>query len=52
MNVAQKIKSKTGLSNTETLVWWTLVIGSCGILYPAYRARKHAAERKTVTVIP
>jgi hypothetical protein len=45
--MAQTVVSKTGLSNTETACWMLLVIGSCGLLYPVYRMRKHAAERKT-----
>lgn len=49
--MAQKIVSKTGLSNTETGLWWLLVIGTCGIFYPLYKMRKHAAERKTRTTV-
>lgn len=49
--MAQKVVSKTGLSNTETACWYLLVIGTCGLAYPVYRARRHAAERKTTTII-
>lgn len=49
--MAQTIVSKTGLSNTETAFWMLLVTGSCGLLYPVYRMRKHAAQRKTKTTL-
>jgi hypothetical protein len=44
-----KIKSRNGMSMAETACWWFAVTVSCGILYPVYRARKHAADRTTVT---
>lgn len=33
---------------TERLAWYTLVICTCGILYPFYRARKRHIESTTV----
>lgn len=47
--MAEKIVSKHGLSNTELSCWFILIVGTCGLAYPLYAMRKHAAERKTVT---
>lgn len=49
--MAKKIVTKSGLSNTERYCWYLLVIGTVGFAYPAYKARKHAAERKSVTTV-
>ena len=47
----QKITSKSGMSVAETLAHWTAVLCTCGLWYPVYRARKHAADRTTTTII-
>jgi hypothetical protein len=50
--VAKKIQSKTGMSIVEGAGWWFAIFLTCGLAYPLYRARKHKADRTTVTVIP
>ena len=49
--MAEKIKSKHGMSVAEGLVHWTLIFCTCGLWYPVYRARKHSVDRTTTTVI-
>ena len=47
----RKVVSKTGMSVAELSVHWTLIVFTCGMWYPVYRARKHAADRTTITEI-
>lgn len=47
--MSSTIKSKTGMSVAEGAVHWFLIFVTCGFWYPAYRARKHAANRTTTT---
>jgi len=47
-----KIKSKHGMSVIEGCCWAFAVVCSVGILYPAYRARKHSLDRTTTTRLP
>jgi hypothetical protein len=51
MSMSEKIVTRTGLSNTETACWYLLVIGTCGMAYPLYRMRRHAANRKSTARI-
>jgi hypothetical protein len=37
------------MSVAEGLFHWTMIVGTCGIWYPVYRARKHQADRTTRT---
>lgn len=46
-----KIRSRHGMSVAEGTAWWLAVIFTCGLAYPLYRARKHQADRTTVTVV-
>jgi hypothetical protein len=49
--MAKPIKSKNGLSVTETLVHAFAILCTGGFWYPVYRMRKHQAERTTKTYI-
>lgn len=49
--MSRKAVSKHGMSVAEGTFWFFAVICSCGIAYPAYRARKHKLDRTTVTHI-
>lgn len=42
-------KSKSGMSVIEGWCWAFAVTCSVGMLYPAYRARKHSLDRTTTT---
>lgn len=47
-----KVRAKTGMSAAEGAVHAFLIVGTCGLWYPVYRLRKHAADRTTVTYLP
>ena len=47
----QVIKSKHGMSAIEGMCWAFAIICSCGLAYPAYRARKHSVDRTTTTYL-
>jgi len=47
-----KVKSRTGISGAEGLVHGLLIMFTCGLWYPVYRARKHALDRTTTTCLP
>lgn len=49
--MAQKVQTKTGMSAAEGAAWWTGIFFTFGLLYPAYRLRKHSADRTTTTVV-
>ena len=49
--MAKKIESTSGMSVTEGAIWWFAIICTCGLAYPAYRARKHKADRTTTTIV-
>lgn len=49
--MAREIVSTTGMSVAEGTFWFCAVLCSCGILYPAYRARKHKLDRTTRTKV-
>lgn len=42
-------ESKSGMSAVEGLVHALMIVCTCGLWYPLYRARKHAADRTTTT---
>lgn len=39
------------MSVAEGTIWWFMIFCTCGLAYPAYRARKHKLDRTTVTVL-
>ncbi len=45
------IKSTHGMSVAEGTVWAIVIVCTCGLAYPAYRARKHKLDRTTTTRI-
>jgi len=47
----EKIKSKRGMSVIEGAFHALMIVCTCGLWYPVYRARKHAADRTTTTII-
>jgi len=47
-----KIKSRHGMSVAEGTFWAFAIICTCGLAYPAYRARKHSLDRTTTTYLP
>lgn len=49
--MADKIKSKHGMSVAEGAVHALLIFITCGLWYPVYRARKHSVDRTTTTVL-
>jgi hypothetical protein len=49
--MARKIVSKRGMSVAEGTVHWVMIIFTCGLWYPVYRARKHQAGRTTTTIV-
>jgi cbb3-type cytochrome oxidase subunit 3 len=46
-----KITSRRGMSVAEGAFHAFMIICTCGVWYPVYRARKHQADRTTVTVL-
>ena len=49
--MTRKVVSKHGMSVAEGTVHWFMIVCTCGLWWPVYRARKHAADRTTTTVI-
>ena len=49
--MARKVTSKSGMSVTEGSFHWVMIVFTCGLWYPVYRLRKHAADRTTTTTI-
>jgi len=49
--MTRKVVSKSGMSVAEGSFHWLMIICTCGFWYPIYRARKHAADRTTTTLI-
>lgn len=47
----EKITSTSGMSIGEGLAWWVMIICTCGLAWPLYRARRHKLNRTTTTVI-
>jgi hypothetical protein len=47
-----KVRSKHGMSAAEGMVHAFMIVCTCGLWYPVYRARKHAADRTTTTYLP
>ncbi len=47
----QKITSKRGMSVIEGAFHAFMIIRTAGLWYPVYRARKHAVDRTTTTII-
>jgi hypothetical protein len=37
--------SSTGMSVAEGMLHWLLIMCTCGLWYPFYRARKHKLDR-------
>jgi hypothetical protein len=46
-----KITSKRGMSAAEGMMHGLMIMFTCGLWYPVYRARKHAADRTTTTYL-
>lgn len=52
MNATQAtIKSRHGMSVAEGTFHALMIIFTCGIWYPVYRARKHGVDRTTTTYL-
>ena len=49
--MARKIVSKSGMGAGEGAFHAFMIICTCGLWYPVYRMRKHAADRTTVTEV-
>jgi hypothetical protein len=49
--MTQKITSKSGMSVAEGAFHAFMIICTCGLWYPVYRAWKHAVDRTTTTII-
>lgn len=47
----KEIVTTTGMSASETLVWWTAILCTCGVAWVPYRARKRHLDRTSRTVI-
>jgi hypothetical protein len=47
----QTIKSKHGMSVAEGVLHAFMTVCTCGLWYPVYRARKHAVDRTTTTIL-
>lgn len=45
-------KSKHGMSVAEGAFHLTMVVATCGLWYPVYRARKHSVDRTLTTYQP
>lgn len=48
MTMPRKVTGTKGMSVAEGTVWAFLCVCTCGLAYPAYRARKHKLDRTTV----
>ena len=51
MTVPKTIQSTSGMSVAEGAAWWVAIFFTFGLAYPFYRARKHKANRTTVTTV-
>ncbi len=51
MSNGNVIKSKHGMSVIEGLFHAFMIMCTCGIWWPVYRARKHAVDRTTTTYL-
>jgi hypothetical protein len=47
----RKITTVSGMSVAEGSIWWLMIMCTCGLAYPAYRARKHKLDRTARTII-
>ena len=47
-----RVTSKSGMSLAEGAFHAFMIMATCGLWWPVYRARKHAADRTKTTIIP